>query len=72
MHEHDWSPISDARGRYRCGVCGARGYRNLVAGTIDRLKAPSPERVPVTRRPSTQGGAVPRLPTLDDYDRRRD
>jgi hypothetical protein len=70
MHEHVWRPIPGARGRYRCSVCPAVGYRDLVDGAIEPLKRAEPERAPATRRPSTAGGgAVPRLPTLDDYDR---
>jgi hypothetical protein len=68
---HTWSPVQGARGMYRCS-CGASGWRDIVDGIISAHKKPHPERVRATRRPSTAGGgAVPRLPTLDDYDRRR-
>jgi hypothetical protein len=69
--QHVWSPVDGARGLYRCS-CGASGWRDLVDGTIAAHKTPHPERVRATRRPSTAGGgAVRRLPTLDDYDRGR-
>jgi hypothetical protein len=66
---HVWSPVDGVCGLYRCS-CGASGWRSLYDGAIRPHTRPHPERVRATRRPSTAGGgAVPRLPTLDDYDR---
>lgn len=32
---HDWQPIPNWYGRYRCRWCGVVGYRNIVLGDGD-------------------------------------